>query len=146
MNPVCCSYELRNHPNRAFWIRRAFTLDSSFKNEFNPTQFFCNFLNAFITVFILNKLKIPSIIGFLIAGILIGPHGLELIKDVHLVEIFAEIESFDATDGESIVNFHRIARRQPHTVLRGFLPMRKSMKERTAMPASTWSPCSPVIA
>ena len=44
-----------------------------------------------ITVFILNKLRIPSIIGFLIAGILIGPHGLELIKDIHLVEVFAEI-------------------------------------------------------
>ncbi len=44
-----------------------------------------------ITVFTLNKLRIPSIIGFLIAGVLIGPHGLELIKDIHLVEIFAEI-------------------------------------------------------
>ena len=44
-----------------------------------------------ITVFTLNKLRIPSIIGFLIAGVLIGPHGLELIKDIHLVEVFAEI-------------------------------------------------------
>jgi len=42
-------------------------------------------------IFILNKLRIPSIVGFLISGMLIGPHGLELIKDVHLVEIFAEI-------------------------------------------------------
>lgn len=44
-----------------------------------------------ITVFTLHKLRIPSIIGFLIAGVLIGPHGLELIKDIHLVEVFAEI-------------------------------------------------------
>lgn len=44
-----------------------------------------------ISIFILNKLKIPSIVGFLLSGILIGPHGLELIKDIHLVEKFAEI-------------------------------------------------------
>jgi CPA2 family monovalent cation:H+ antiporter-2 len=44
-----------------------------------------------IAVFILNKLRIPSIIGFLLAGVLIGPHGLELISDIHLVEVFAEI-------------------------------------------------------
>ncbi len=44
-----------------------------------------------IAVFILNKFRIPSIVGFLIAGVLIGPHGLELIKDLRLVEIFAEI-------------------------------------------------------
>ena len=44
-----------------------------------------------IVVFILDRLRVPSVVGFLIAGILLGPHGLELIKDVHLVEVFAEI-------------------------------------------------------
>jgi CPA2 family monovalent cation:H+ antiporter-2 len=44
-----------------------------------------------IVVFILGKFRIPSIIGFLTAGILLGPYGLELIKNVHLVEILAEI-------------------------------------------------------
>lgn len=44
-----------------------------------------------IVVFILHRLKIPSLVGFLIAGILIGPHGLGLIKDVHDVELLAEI-------------------------------------------------------
>jgi CPA2 family monovalent cation:H+ antiporter-2 len=44
-----------------------------------------------IVVFALGKLKIPSLIGFLTAGVLLGPYGLELIKDIHLVEIFAEI-------------------------------------------------------
>ncbi len=44
-----------------------------------------------IVVFILDKLRVPSIIGFLLAGMFLGPHGLELIKNVHLVEIFAEI-------------------------------------------------------
>jgi CPA2 family monovalent cation:H+ antiporter-2 len=44
-----------------------------------------------VVVFILGKFRIPSIIGFLAAGVLLGPYGLELIKDIHLVEIFAEI-------------------------------------------------------
>ncbi len=44
-----------------------------------------------IVVFTLGKLRVPSLIGFLIAGVLLGPYGLELISDVELVEIFAEI-------------------------------------------------------
>ena len=35
-----------------------------------------------IVVFALGKLKIPSLIGFLTAGVLLGPYGLELIKDI----------------------------------------------------------------
>ncbi len=44
-----------------------------------------------VSVFILNKFRVPSIVGFLISGVLLGPHGLELIKDIRLVEVFAEI-------------------------------------------------------
>lgn len=44
-----------------------------------------------LVVFVLGKFRIPSIIGFLIAGVFLGPHGLELIDDVHLVELSAEI-------------------------------------------------------
>lgn len=44
-----------------------------------------------LIVYLLNRLKIPSIVGFLIAGVLLGPHGLLIIKDVHTVEVFAEI-------------------------------------------------------
>ncbi|MBI5188245.1 MAG: cation:proton antiporter, partial [Nitrospirae bacterium] len=44
-----------------------------------------------IVVFLLNKLKIPSIVGFLIAGTMIGPHGIGIIKDTHSVEILAEV-------------------------------------------------------
>jgi monovalent cation:H+ antiporter-2, CPA2 family len=42
-------------------------------------------------VFIFNKFRIPSIAGFLIAGILIGPHVLKLITEVDQIEIMAEI-------------------------------------------------------
>lgn len=44
-----------------------------------------------LVVFALNKVKVPSIVGFLVAGMLIGPHGLGLIKDIHEVELLAEI-------------------------------------------------------
>ncbi|MEN2985845.1 MAG: cation:proton antiporter [Thermodesulfovibrionaceae bacterium] len=44
-----------------------------------------------IIIYLLGKIKIPSIVGFLIAGTLIGPYGLGLIKNPHAVEIIAEI-------------------------------------------------------
>ncbi len=44
-----------------------------------------------IVVFALGRLKIPSIVGFLVAGVLLGPYGLKLIKDIHSIELFAEI-------------------------------------------------------
>ncbi|MBP1749025.1 MAG: sodium/hydrogen exchanger family/TrkA protein [Deltaproteobacteria bacterium] len=44
-----------------------------------------------IIVFLLGKLKISSVVGFLVAGILIGPSGLNLIKEAHSIEILAEI-------------------------------------------------------
>lgn len=44
-----------------------------------------------VIVFILGKLRISSVVGFLLAGILIGPFGLHLIKEAHSIEILAEI-------------------------------------------------------
>lgn len=44
-----------------------------------------------IVVFLLNRIKIPSIVGFLIAGTIIGPHGLGIVKDIHSIEMLAEI-------------------------------------------------------
>ena len=44
-----------------------------------------------VVVFILGRLKVPSIVGFLIAGIIVGPSGLGLVKEVHEVEMLAEI-------------------------------------------------------
>src|SRR5687768_9088220 len=42
-------------------------------------------------VFIFRRLRLPSIVGFMITGVLIGPHGLALIRDVHAIEVLAEI-------------------------------------------------------
>lgn len=44
-----------------------------------------------VIVFILQKLKLPSIIGFLLTGIIIGPYGLSLINAVEQVEVLSEI-------------------------------------------------------
>lgn len=44
-----------------------------------------------IIVFILQRLRLPSIIGFLITGVVIGPYGLSLVEAVEQVETLAEI-------------------------------------------------------
>src|SRR4030067_1863010 len=44
-----------------------------------------------LVVFLLHKLKIPSVVGFLVAGVIIGPYGIGIMKDVRSVEIMAEI-------------------------------------------------------
>ncbi|HKC95745.1 MAG TPA: cation:proton antiporter, partial [Nitrospira sp.] len=42
-------------------------------------------------VFVFHQFRLPSIAGFLVAGALIGPHGLNLIADIATVQILAEI-------------------------------------------------------
>ncbi len=49
------------------------------------------FALAVFVLFLCHKLKIPSIVGFLLTGILAGPHGLALVKSVEQVEIIAEL-------------------------------------------------------
>ena len=56
-------------------------------------------LNEFIIIFslsimvflIFSYFKIPAVVGFLLTGLLAGPHGLGLIKSVHEVDALAEI-------------------------------------------------------
>ena len=47
--------------------------------------------SSVLIVFLLHRLKLPSITGFLLTGIIIGPYGLTLIKAVHEVEVLSEI-------------------------------------------------------
>lgn len=44
-----------------------------------------------LVIFVLHRLKIPSIVGFLLAGMLLGPHGLHFIRDIETINILAEI-------------------------------------------------------
>jgi len=42
-------------------------------------------------IFLFNKIHLPSIVGFLAAGLIIGPHGFKLISDVDNISVMAEI-------------------------------------------------------
>jgi CPA2 family monovalent cation:H+ antiporter-2 len=41
--------------------------------------------------FIFHRLRLPTIVGFMITGVLIGPYGLGLIEDAQAIEVLAEI-------------------------------------------------------
>ncbi len=49
------------------------------------------FIASAVVVFLLHKLKVPSLVGFLVAGVIIGPYGAGIIKDPYAVEVMAEI-------------------------------------------------------
>ncbi|HEX9251372.1 MAG TPA: cation:proton antiporter [Ignavibacteriaceae bacterium] len=42
-------------------------------------------------IFLFKKINLPSIVGFLIAGMIIGPYGFSLIKSVNQISVMAEI-------------------------------------------------------
>jgi CPA2 family monovalent cation:H+ antiporter-2 len=46
---------------------------------------------AAVVVFALHRVRIPSIVGFLLAGMLLGPYGLSFIQDLDTIQTFAEI-------------------------------------------------------
>ncbi len=41
--------------------------------------------------FLFHRLRLPTIVGFMIAGVLLGPYGLGLVRDAHAIELLAEI-------------------------------------------------------
>ncbi|MDD2550365.1 MAG: cation:proton antiporter, partial [Bacteroidales bacterium] len=49
------------------------------------------FALASLVIFIFNKLKLPSVVGFLLTGIIAGPYALGLISDVEIIDVLAEI-------------------------------------------------------
>jgi CPA2 family monovalent cation:H+ antiporter-2 len=58
--------------------------------EFLKTLVIIFGVSAFV-VFLLQKLKVPSIVGFLIAGAALGPHGFGMIREIREVELLAEV-------------------------------------------------------
>jgi len=46
---------------------------------------------AIIVLQVCHTIKLPAIVGFLVTGALVGPHGLHLVRSVHEVELLAEI-------------------------------------------------------
>jgi CPA2 family monovalent cation:H+ antiporter-2 len=44
-----------------------------------------------LVVYLFDKLGLPALIGFMVAGAVVGPYGLDFVQDVSRVEVFAEI-------------------------------------------------------
>jgi CPA2 family monovalent cation:H+ antiporter-2 len=42
-------------------------------------------------IIIFNRIQLPSIVGFLIAGMILGPYGFQIITSLDEIEIMAEI-------------------------------------------------------
>ncbi|MBK7747776.1 MAG: cation:proton antiporter [Candidatus Obscuribacter sp.] len=42
-------------------------------------------------VMLLHRFNLPSVLGFLLTGVIAGPFGLKLVEDVHAIEVLAEI-------------------------------------------------------
>jgi CPA2 family monovalent cation:H+ antiporter-2 len=61
----------------------------------NPVEFLKTFAiilgTSTVIVYVLHKMKMPSVIGFLISGLVIGPFGIGLVKNIELIELFAQI-------------------------------------------------------
>ena len=48
------------------------------------------FALSLCVAYVCYRIRIPVIVGFLLTGILVGPHGLQLISAVHQVEVMSE--------------------------------------------------------
>jgi len=46
---------------------------------------------SIVVVYCFNRLHVPAIVGFLVAGALLGPYGLDVVDDVARVEVLAEV-------------------------------------------------------
>ncbi|HEY4651506.1 MAG TPA: cation:proton antiporter, partial [Pontibacter sp.] len=46
---------------------------------------------AVVVILLFQRLRLPTILGFLITGLITGPHGLSLVDDIHNIEMLAEI-------------------------------------------------------
>ena len=46
---------------------------------------------AIAVLFACHRIRVPTVVGFLLTGIVVGPYGLGLVKAIHHIEIFAEV-------------------------------------------------------
>ena len=49
------------------------------------------FLAALAAAYLLNRIRVPPLVGYLLAGIALGPHGLGFVEDVATVEALAQV-------------------------------------------------------
>ena len=43
------------------------------------------------TLLLSHRLRLPAIVGLLMTGVVVGPYGLRLVRDIHTVESLAEV-------------------------------------------------------
>lgn len=55
------------------------------------TELLLVFFVAGVVVYIFQRLKIPAVVGLLVSGVVVGPHGLGWVHDVEHVNLLAEI-------------------------------------------------------
>lgn len=48
------------------------------------------FGGGMIGAWLMHKIKFPTIIGFILVGIIVGPYGLSVIEDTELINLLAE--------------------------------------------------------
>jgi CPA2 family monovalent cation:H+ antiporter-2 len=46
---------------------------------------------ALAVLFACNRLRVPAVVGFLVTGVFVVPYGLALVRQIHHIEIFAEV-------------------------------------------------------
>jgi len=78
-------------PQGNFFKRKNFSLISAMEKYLFIKEIVIILSVAIPIIFLFKKLKMPSIIGFLIAGVVIGPYGLKLISSSEQIEMMAEI-------------------------------------------------------
>ena len=49
------------------------------------------FAVSLLVILLFHRIKLPALPGFIVAGVLLGPHGLGLVSDAHQVESLAEV-------------------------------------------------------
>jgi CPA2 family monovalent cation:H+ antiporter-2 len=49
------------------------------------------FLISIVAIFVGHRLRVPEVVGFLVTGVVAGPHGLRLVQEVEQIEFLAEV-------------------------------------------------------
>lgn len=49
------------------------------------------FLISIVAIFVGHRLRVPEVVGFLVTGVVAGPHGLRLVQGVEQIEFLAEV-------------------------------------------------------
>ncbi|MGC9514597.1 cation:proton antiporter [Methanocrinis sp.] len=49
------------------------------------------FLISIVAIFAGHRLRVPEVVGFLVTGVVAGPHGLRLVQEVEQIEVLAEV-------------------------------------------------------